>query len=81
MVSLSLPDGRYMYVENAPECLTLTPEFGGAQVAVRLQVWTQNTAQAQEQIAAQMTATLLVGRSSNPSEMQALAVLGSESLA
>lgn len=38
-----------MYVENTAECLTLTPEFGGAQVAVRLQVWTQNTPQVQEQ--------------------------------
>jgi hypothetical protein len=74
MTSLSLPDGgNALWLEQAPNCLRLDPAFDGARITVELKAWAQGAPQ--DQIPVQVTATLLAGRSSNPSEMRALAML------
>lgn len=78
MTALNLPDDRALWLEQAPECLVLEPAFDGARIAVELKSWTQNAPQ--DQTSAQVAATLLVGRSHNPNEMRALAVLRSDGL-
>jgi hypothetical protein len=78
MTALNLPDGRALWLEQAPECLVLEPAFDGARIAVELKSWTQSPPQ--DQISAQVTATMLVGRSHNPNEMRALAALRSDGL-
>ncbi len=74
MTSLSLPDGgNALWLEHAPNCLRLDPAFGGAGITVELKAWAQSAPQ--DQIPLWVTATLLAGRSSNPSGMRALTTL------
>jgi len=79
MTALNLQDGSALRLDQAPECLILEPAFDGARIAVELNSWTQNVLE--DQNSAQLTATLLAGRSHNPNEMRALAALRSDGLA
>jgi hypothetical protein len=79
MTSLSLPDGsNALWLDQAPQCLRLEPAFDGARITVELKAWAQSAPQ--DQIPVRVTATLLAGQSSNPSEMRALAMLSPKRL-
>jgi hypothetical protein len=74
MTSLSLPSGgNAMWLEQAPTCLRLDPAFDGARITVELKAWVQGPEQ--DQIPVSVAATLLAGRSHNPSEMRTLTTL------
>jgi hypothetical protein len=78
MTSLSLPDSKSLWVEQAAECLTLEPSFDGARIKVMLKTWTQNADK--NQFPTQVTATVKAGASTDPRHARHLAELRADDL-
>lgn len=76
---LRLPSNAYIQMNQARDFLELHPELDGARLCLNMNVSTSNASDGEQQ-SVDVTATVLVGRSSNPSEMHTLTTVRSENL-
>jgi hypothetical protein len=77
-MSLSMPDGSSLQLDEAPGFLSLEPALDGARVTVRLTAWTANPPAGQT--AAMMTADLLIGGPGGTAHRPRLASLSADAL-